>query len=111
MGAVAAELADTVIVTDDNPRAEDPAEIRAAILRGARSARLASGGRAGEVREIADRHDAIAAALSAAGGGDTVLIAGKGHETGQQVADRTLPFDDRAVAAEVLDKLAAGQQP
>lgn len=110
MGAVAAELADTVIVTDDNPRNEDPASIRAAICTGAGAAVQSSGGRAGDVQEIPDRHAAIAAALSAARGGDTVVIAGKGHETGQQVADRTLPFDDRAVAAEVLDKLAAGQQ-
>lgn len=111
MGAVAAELADTVIVTDDNPRWEDPAGIRAAIVTGARSVPQPSAGRAAEVLEIADRHAAIAAALSASAGGDTVVIAGKGHETGQQVADRTLPFDDRTVAAEVLDKLAAGHRP
>jgi UDP-N-acetylmuramoyl-L-alanyl-D-glutamate--2,6-diaminopimelate ligase len=105
MGQLAAELADTVIVTDDNPRGEDPASIRAAVLSGTREVRDRS-----EVLEIGDRRDAIAAALADAGEGDTVLIAGKGHETGQQVGEHTLPFDDRAVAAAALDVLAAGRR-
>jgi UDP-N-acetylmuramoyl-L-alanyl-D-glutamate--2,6-diaminopimelate ligase len=106
MGALAAELADRVIVTDDNPRGEDPASIRAALLGGTGSAANST-----EVLEIADRRDAIVAALTGAAAGDTVLIAGKGHETGQQVGEVTLPFDDRAVAVEALDILAAGRQP
>jgi UDP-N-acetylmuramoyl-L-alanyl-D-glutamate--2,6-diaminopimelate ligase len=105
MGRLAAELADTVIVTDDNPRGEDPATIRAAVLRGTGDATERP-----EILEIGDRRDAIAAALARAAEGDTVLIAGKGHEAGQQIGDHTLPFDDRAVAAENLDLLAAGRQ-
>jgi UDP-N-acetylmuramoyl-L-alanyl-D-glutamate--2,6-diaminopimelate ligase len=90
MGAIAAELADVAIVTDDNPRSEEPAAIRAAILAAAPGA-----------REVGDRRAAIAAAVAEAGAGDVVLIAGKGHETGQIVGDRVLPFDDVAVAREV----------
>ena len=89
MGEVAARLSDAVIITDDNPRTEDPAAIRAAILAGAPGA-----------REIGDRRAAIAAAIAMAGAGDIVLIAGKGHEQGQIVKDRTLPFDDVSVARE-----------
>ena len=89
MGAVAARDADAVIVTDDNPRSEDPALIRAAVLAGAPGA-----------IEIGDRRAAIAAALVQSGPGDVVLIAGKGHEQGQIVGDRTLPFDDVQVARE-----------
>lgn len=100
MGEIAARLSDVLVVTDDNPRTEDPAAIRAAMLAGA------SGGRA-EVREIGDRHAAITAALAAAAPGDIVLIAGKGHESGQTVGDRTHPFDDRDVAREVLRAQAA----
>lgn len=106
MGDIAASLADTVIVTDDNPRQEDPAAIRADILDGIASTR----GR-GTVLEIGDRHAAIAAALGAAKAGDTVVIAGKGHETGQQIGDQSLPFDDRVVAAEVLEWLQTGAKP
>jgi len=95
MGEIAARLSDVLVVTDDNPRSEDPAAIRAAMLDGA------SGGRA-EVREIGDRRAAIAAAVAAATTGDIVVIAGKGHETGQTVGERTHPFDDREVAREVL---------
>lgn len=87
MGAVAAAMADAVYVTDDNPRSEDAAAIRAAIMAAAPQA-----------TEIGDRRAAIAAAIAAAGPGDIVLIAGKGHEQGQIVGDRTLPFDDVAVA-------------
>lgn len=103
MGDIAASLADTVIVTDDNPRTEDPAAIRADIIAG-----IASGAGLRHVVEIGDRHAAIAAAVGGAEAGDTIVIAGKGHETGQQVGDSTLPFDDRVVAAEVLDWLGAG---
>jgi UDP-N-acetylmuramate-alanine ligase len=94
MGRVAAELADLAIVTDDNPRGEDPATIRAAVLAGAGA----------NTREIADRREAIAAAIAEAGRDDIVLIAGKGHEQGQIVgagdAMRVLPFDDVTVARE-----------
>jgi len=91
MGAIAAAKADVVIVTDDNPRSEDPAAIRAAILASAPGA-----------REIGDRAEAISAAIGMAQAGDVVLIAGKGHETGQIVGDRTLPFSDRDVAVALL---------
>jgi UDP-N-acetylmuramoyl-L-alanyl-D-glutamate--2,6-diaminopimelate ligase len=100
MGEIAARLADVLIVTDDNPRTEDPAGIRAEILSGARS-------EAAEVRECGDRREAIAEALRAASTGDTVLVAGKGHETGQEVGETVLPFDDRAVARDVLARLSA----
>jgi UDP-N-acetylmuramoyl-L-alanyl-D-glutamate--2,6-diaminopimelate ligase len=94
MGAVATELADVVIVTDDNPRGEDAGAIRAAVLAGAGP----------EAREVADRRAAIAAAIAEAGRDDIVLIAGKGHEQGQIVgagdAMRVLPFDDVTVARE-----------
>ena len=89
MGEVAGRLADVAIVTDDNPRSEDPAAIRAAVM---------SGG-AG-LREIGGRREAIAAAIAEARAGDIVLLAGKGHEQGQILADRTVPFDDVAVARE-----------
>ena len=93
MGGIAAAKADIVIVTDDNPRGEDPASIRAAILASAVGA-----------REIGDRAEAISAAIALAGPGDVVLIAGKGHETGQIIGDRTLPFSDRDVAVELLGR-------
>ncbi len=89
MGLIAEAMADRVIVTDDNPRSEDPALIRAAIL-----------SKAPEATEIADRRTAIAAAIAEAGAEDIVLIAGKGHETGQSVGDLVLPFDDVEVARE-----------
>lgn len=91
MGQVAARLADVAIVTDDNPRTEDPAAIRRDVLKGAP-----------EATEIGDRREAIAAAVVQAGPDDIVLIAGKGHEQGQLVGDRVLPFDDVAVAREVV---------
>jgi UDP-N-acetylmuramoyl-L-alanyl-D-glutamate--2,6-diaminopimelate ligase len=93
MGAVAAEHADRAWVTSDNPRSEDPSAIAQDIVAGAPHGRLAL--------EL-DRRTAIAAALGAAGAGDVVLIAGKGHETTQTIGDRVLPFDDRAVARELL---------
>ena len=89
MGEVAIRLSDVAIVTDDNPRSEDPARIRADILAGA----------AGAI-EVPGRKEAIARALEMAREGDIVLIAGKGHETGQIVGDRILPFDDAEVARE-----------
>lgn len=89
MGAVAAELSDLVIVTDDNPRGERPAAIRAAVMEGAVGA-----------TEIGGRRDAIAEAIRLAEKGDIVLLAGKGHEQGQIVGDRILPFDDVTVARE-----------
>ncbi len=90
MGAVAARLADHVIVTDDNPRGEDAAAIRRDVLAGTGGGGL----------EIGGRREAIAAAIREAGAGDVVLLAGKGHEQGQIVGDIVLPFDDVAVARE-----------
>lgn len=98
MGEVAAELADLVVVTDDNPRDEDPALIRAAILAGAAQAT-----REPEVVEIADRRAAIDYAVGWARRGDVVVIAGKGHETGQTGGGHTRPFDDREELAVALD--------
>jgi len=96
MGAIASESADSVIVTDDNPRSENPAAIRAAILDAARGA-----------REIGDRAVAIRVAIDQLEPGDVLLIAGKGHETGQIVGDRTLPFSDHdAVAAALAPRVA-----
>ena len=95
MGEIAARLADVVVVTDDNPRSEDPAAIRAAVLGGA------EGGRA-EVLEIGDRRLAIREAVLRAEPGDVVLVAGKGHETGQEIHGEVHPFDDRVVAADEI---------
>ena len=96
MARVAAGLADLLVVTDDNPRTEDPAAIRAAMLAGVEPAAR------DRVVEIGDRREAIREALRRADPGDIVLIAGKGHETGQEVAGVVHPFDDRAVAREEL---------
>ncbi|MDA2890422.1 UDP-N-acetylmuramoyl-L-alanyl-D-glutamate--2,6-diaminopimelate ligase [Mycolicibacterium sp. BiH015] len=96
MGRVAAELADLVVVTDDNPRDEDPAAIRAAILKGTL-------GTAAEVVEIGDRRAAIDHAVAWAQAGDIVLIAGKGHEAGQTSMRQTRPFDDREELAAALE--------
>ncbi len=95
MGAEAARRADLLVVTDDNPRTEDPAVIRAAMLAGARAGRA-------DVVEIADRAEAIAHAVTWAGPGDAVVVAGKGHETGQQVQGVTHPFSDAEVLARIL---------
>jgi UDP-N-acetylmuramoyl-L-alanyl-D-glutamate--2,6-diaminopimelate ligase len=92
MGAIATRAADLVYVTDDNPRSEDPAKIRATILAAAPGA-----------REIADRGEAIRAAIEALRPGDALLIAGKGHETGQILSDRTLPFSDAETARTALE--------
>jgi UDP-N-acetylmuramoyl-L-alanyl-D-glutamate--2,6-diaminopimelate ligase len=96
MGRIASDLADVAIVTSDNPRSEEPEEIIAEILEGA-----------GYAEVEPDRREAIARAVAAAGEGDVVVIAGKGHEQGQQFADRTIPFDDREVAREALRRLGA----
>ncbi len=104
MGRVAAELADLVVVTDDNPRDEDPALIRAAIMAGAAKAQTYA-----EVVEVADRRAAIERAVAWAGPGDTVLIAGKGHESGQTGGGHTRPFDDRDELAAALEALKEGE--
>ncbi|KAA1250390.1 UDP-N-acetylmuramoyl-L-alanyl-D-glutamate--2,6-diaminopimelate ligase [Mycobacterium simiae] len=98
MGTIAAELADLVVVTDDNPRGEDPAAIRRQILAGA----AAAGGHA-QVVEIGDRRDAIRHAVGWARRGDVVLVAGKGHETGQRGGGEVRPFDDRVELAAALE--------
>jgi UDP-N-acetylmuramoyl-L-alanyl-D-glutamate--2,6-diaminopimelate ligase len=87
MGVIAAREADIAIVTDDNPRSEDPAAIRAQVMEGCP-----------EAREIGDRSQAIRTAVDMLGEGDVLLIAGKGHETGQTMGGRTTPFDDREEA-------------
>jgi UDP-N-acetylmuramoyl-L-alanyl-D-glutamate--2,6-diaminopimelate ligase len=89
MGKVATSMSDIVIVTDDNPRSEDPARIRADIMAGAEGA-----------TEVPGRREAIAEAIRIAHDGDIILVAGKGHETGQIIGDRVLPFDDALVARE-----------
>jgi UDP-N-acetylmuramoyl-L-alanyl-D-glutamate--2,6-diaminopimelate ligase len=97
MGRIASELADIAIVTSDNPRSEDPQAIIDEILAGVTT----------EVEVEPDRAAAIERAISAGDEGDVVLIAGKGHEQGQEFADRTIPFDDREVARDVLRRLGA----
>ena len=97
MGRIASELADLAIVTSDNPRSEEPQAIIDEILAGV----------TGQVEVEPDRAAAIEQAISAADEGDVVLIAGKGHEQGQEFADRTIPFDDREVARDVLRRLGA----
>lgn len=101
MGAAAAERADLVIVTDDNPRSEEPGPIRAAIIDGARDA-LADSGREIELQEIGSRADAIDALIDWAQTGDAVIVVGKGHEVGQIVGDETFHFDDREEVARAL---------
>ena len=96
MGAVAAAKADRVIVTDDNPRSEDAAAIRAAIIAAARGA-----------VEIGDRREAIRAAIADLRRATSCLIAGKGHETGQIIGDRIVPFSDHEAVAAALKELAA----
>ncbi len=95
MGTIAQQRADRIYVTDDNPRGEDAAMIRQQIMRAAPDA-----------VEIGDRRQAIAAAIGDLRGGDVLLIAGKGHETGQIIAGRTYPFSDQAAVREVLDEYA-----
>jgi UDP-N-acetylmuramoyl-L-alanyl-D-glutamate--2,6-diaminopimelate ligase len=87
-----------MVVTDDNPRSEDPGQIRAAILAGARAAPGAS-----EIVDVGDRREAIRAALDmAVGPDDTVVVAGKGHEQGQEIEGVVHPFDDRVVVRQLL---------
>jgi UDP-N-acetylmuramoyl-L-alanyl-D-glutamate--2,6-diaminopimelate ligase len=108
MGAAAARGADVVVVTDDNPRSEDPAAIRAAVVEGARAAARDTGA---EVVEVAGRREAIAHAVRRAWGGGVVLVAGKGHEQGQEVAGVVHPFDDRSALRAALDDAAAPTAP
>jgi UDP-N-acetylmuramoyl-L-alanyl-D-glutamate--2,6-diaminopimelate ligase len=96
MGESAARYGDLVIVTTDNPRSEDPRTIAAEVVRGAGAVP------GSDVRMILDRREAIATAIEIAAPGDIVAILGKGHEQGQEVGDRVLPFDDRVVASEAL---------
>ena len=98
MGRIAAELADRVVVTSDNPRSEEPAAITAEVAAGARAA-----GR--EPLVVVDRREAIRRALAEAAPGDVIVVAGKGHETYQLTAGRKEPFDDRLVAREALEEL------
>ena len=108
MGEAAAAHADLVLVTDDNPRSEDPAAIRAAVLAGAiswdSSARIPAAPR---VREIGDRATAIRAAVALARADDTVVVLGKGHESGQEIAGVVHPFDDRKVLRAALAERSA----
>ena len=94
MGRIAEQLADTVIITDDNPRHEEPAAIRAAILSGMQQPSL----------QIADRRKAIEAAITMAKPGDIILIAGKGHESTQQIGDLKIPFSDRQLVTALLSE-------
>lgn len=101
MGAAAARLADTAVLTSDNPRGEDPLAILATMLQGAASVPAHE---RGEVQVFEDRAAAIAAAVARAEPGDTVLVAGKGHEQGQDIAGVVRPFDDRQVLREAIRK-------
>ena len=100
MGMVAARLSDVVVITSDNPRGEDPGRIIEEVKRGAEAEMRQSNA---DVMTIVDRRDAILDAINRASEGDVVLIAGKGHEKYQEIAGRTLPFDDVAVAREALE--------
>jgi UDP-N-acetylmuramoyl-L-alanyl-D-glutamate--2,6-diaminopimelate ligase len=97
MGAVAARLADRVVVTSDNPRGETPESIIDDIVEGVPSDYRA------RVVTNPDRRDALRDAIGSAAPGDIVVVAGKGHETTQEFADHTVAFDDRLVAAEILE--------
>jgi UDP-N-acetylmuramyl tripeptide synthase len=99
MGGLGAQIADEVIITSDNPRTEDPNAIIRDILAGIAEDRI------GTVTVQADRKEAIREAISRARTGDIVVIAGKGHEDYQIFADRTIHFDDREVAREILSEL------
>jgi UDP-N-acetylmuramoyl-L-alanyl-D-glutamate--2,6-diaminopimelate ligase len=107
MGAAAARGADLVVVTDDNPRTEAPGEVRAAVRAGAEQA-----GAAAKIIEVAGRRSAIDEAVRLAGAGDIVAVLGKGHESGQEVDGRVLPFDDRIeLTAALTERAAAGTSP
>jgi UDP-N-acetylmuramoyl-L-alanyl-D-glutamate--2,6-diaminopimelate ligase len=100
MGRVGAELSDLTVITSDNPRSEDPAAIVAEVAAGAEGP--------AELKVVLDRRESIALALGRAGPDDTVVIAGKGHEQGQEFENgRKIPFDDREVAREELWKLGS----
>ena len=103
MGQAAADHADLVIVTDDNPRSEDPAAIRAAVMDG-----VAKAGGADKATEVGDRAEAILRATDLLGPGDVLLICGKGHETGQIVGDDVFPFDDKEQASVAVSALDGG---
>jgi len=102
MGAVAERESDYAIVTSDNPRGEDPIQIIREIEEGIKGSHYLV---------VADRREAIRAALAYARTGDTVVIAGKGHETYQTIGDTSYAFDDRVVARELLDELVTGRNP
>jgi UDP-N-acetylmuramoyl-L-alanyl-D-glutamate--2,6-diaminopimelate ligase len=105
MGEIAGRLADLAVVTSDNPRSEEPGAIIDEIVEG-------MGAASAEVEVEVDRRAAIALALDAAREGDTVVIAGKGHEQGQEFeGGRKVPFDDRDVAREELRRIAAPASP
>ncbi|HLQ76906.1 MAG TPA: UDP-N-acetylmuramoyl-L-alanyl-D-glutamate--2,6-diaminopimelate ligase [Terriglobia bacterium] len=104
MGSVAARLSDLAILTSDNPRGEDPI----AIIREVEAGMTPHGTKGATYRAIADRREAIRFALASAGPGDTVIVAGKGHETYQVIGNQTFDFDDRVVVRELLNELAAG---
>jgi len=104
MGEAAGGYSDLAILTDDNPRGEDPEAIYAEVLPGLERRPPAEG-----YRVIPDRREAIAAALAAAQPGDLVLIAGKGHESEQVYRDRSYPFDDRAVARDLIRSQLRGE--
>jgi UDP-N-acetylmuramoyl-L-alanyl-D-glutamate--2,6-diaminopimelate ligase len=93
MGQIAERLSDVVILTDDNPRSEDPRAILDEIRAGMQ----------GEAQVIGDRRAAIAAAIAASGEGDIVLVAGKGHEDYQQIGSERIPYSDRATVRELLE--------
>jgi UDP-N-acetylmuramoyl-L-alanyl-D-glutamate--2,6-diaminopimelate ligase len=110
MGAAAAAHADVVIVTDDNPRSEDPATIRAAVLDGAVRQERSTLSVPGRIREIGDRAIAIREAVAYAGADDTVVVLGKGHESGQDIAGVVHPFDDRThLRAALMERAASGE--
>jgi len=119
MGAAAARQADVVVVTDDNPRNEEPADIRAAVVAGARATVASGGARATDIIDGGSRSSAIAEAVAIAvlgtgsgAGGDTVVVLGKGHEKGQEIQGVLHPFDDReAVRAALAAALGAATSP
>ncbi|MFI9362980.1 UDP-N-acetylmuramoyl-L-alanyl-D-glutamate--2,6-diaminopimelate ligase [Kitasatospora sp. NPDC053057] len=106
MGAIAARLADTALLTSDNPRSEDPLAILASMLTGAAAVPEAE---RGDVLVVPDRAEAIELAVARAQAGDTVLVAGKGHELGQYVRDEIRPFDDREVLRESIVRTTAAR--
>lgn len=111
MGAAAVSEAEVVVVTDDNPRSEDPTRIRGAVLRGARAeqSRQRERGRIVDVLDGGDRRQAIATGLRSAGPADVVAILGKGHESGQEIAGQILPFDDVDVVETVWAEICRAE--